>query len=186
MKLSKQQEELLQFVKECHGDQIRKYNNEPYWNHLYRVAETVSTLSSDMMYIEIALCHDLFEDTECTHVTLREFLIGIGYDIHDARFVCGGVKHLSDVYTKEAYPKWNRKERKEEECIRLGEISFNVQSVKYADLIDNSDSILKEDKGFARVYLKEKKDILKVMKNGDFDLYLKCCAIVHNNLELIK
>lgn len=180
MKLTEQQEELFQFVKECHGDQKRKYSGEPYYNHLYRVAETVSRLPYSMLYIEIALCHDLFEDTECQNYTLRESLISMNYSSEDANFICRGVKYLTDVYTNEAYPDKNRDTRKIEECIRLGEIPYYAQSIKYADLIDNSESIVSDGKGFAKIYMNEKRHILSVMKNGDFDLYMQCCAIVHN------
>ena len=182
MKLTERQEKLLQFVKECHGDQVRKYTGEPYWNHMVRVASLVSHLDPEEMSIEVALCHDLFEDTECTLITLREFMVTIGYDMLESRLTCHGVKDLTDQYTAEAYPKDNRAERKAKECKRLSRITYTSQSVKYADMIDNSESITVSDKAFAKVYLSEKKEILRIMRNGDFDLYIQCCAIVANNI----
>jgi hypothetical protein len=38
----------------------------------------------------------------------------------------------------------------------------NVQSIKCADLISNTSTIVKHDPGFAKVYLPEKKAILEV------------------------
>jgi len=183
MNLSPRQEDLLQFVKECHADQVRKYDDEPYWNHPYRVAEMVSGLNIDGL-IEIALCHDLFEDTECTASTLRDLLESIGYEYTESSMICIGVSDLTDVYTAEMYAD-NRETRKRWEANRLAVIKPDHQTVKYADFIDNTKSIVEHDPGFARVYLREKKDVLEIMTDGDVDLFIECCYYLHkSNLEL--
>jgi hypothetical protein len=41
-----------------------------------------------------------------------------------------------------------------------------VQTIKYADLISNTQSIVVQDKKFAKVYLKEKRNILEVCVKG--------------------
>lgn len=69
MKLSRKQEKLFEFVKEKHLGQQRKYTNKPYHNHCLNVAETIST-KKILVGVETALCHDLFEDTNCTHQEL--------------------------------------------------------------------------------------------------------------------
>ena len=69
------------------------------------------------------------------------------------------------------YPNFNRKQRKAMEVERLSKINRNSQSVKYCDLIDNTKSIVQHDKGFARVYLAEKANLLSVMNKGDEMLY---------------
>lgn len=172
MKLTERQKELLQFVKDSHGDQKRKYTGEPYWNHVYAVAEIVSEY--DVKGIEIALCHDLFEDTYVKALDLLRFLAQNGYSNSEAQFIVSGVNDLTDVFTKENYPKLNRKDRKKLEAERLGKIHSLSQSVKYADLIDNTSSLSKYDKGFAKVYLSEKKEMLQQMRRGNHDLLLKC------------
>lgn len=44
--LTKQQLELLSYVKAWHGSQKRKYTSEPYWYHVLRVANLVKRNSS--------------------------------------------------------------------------------------------------------------------------------------------
>lgn len=182
MILSERQNLLLDFVKLQHGEQKRKYTGEPYWNHLYSVAEIVADYEPNTFAIEIAFCHDLFEDTKCTFAQLHNNLIAFGYSRNVAYSICACVNELTDVFTSYAYPYMNRKKRKEEEAKRLGTISNISQSVKYADLIDNTRSIMERDKSFAKVYLSEKKDILLVMRSGNIDLLKKCDA----NLKLLS
>jgi hypothetical protein len=41
-----------------------------------------------------------------------------------------------------------------------------VQTIKVADLIHNTESIVNEDPSFARVYMREKRDLLLVLTNA--------------------
>ena len=175
MKLTGRQRVLLQFVKDSHGEQKRKYTHEPYWNHVYAVAEIISTSADRHLNgIEIALCHDLFEDTDVQMPELLRFLLQNGYTNKESIFIISGVDDLTDVYIKDDYPIFNRKERKILEAERLGAINTVSQSVKYADLMDNTKSIVQYDTAFAKVYLNEKSYILKLMRKGDFILLKKC------------
>lgn len=178
MELDEKQTLLFEFVKTKHKDQKRKYTGEPYFNHLYNVAEIVS--AHEMGCAEIALCHDLFEDTDCTFNELYKKLTDIGYERRNAYDICSCVNELTDVFTSEEYPYLNRAKRKENEADRLGKISRISQTVKYADLIDNSSSITEHDKDFAKVYLKEKEAILKVMNQGNQILYVMCKKVLEN------
>lgn len=180
MKLNDKQTLLFEFVKTKHKDQKRKYTGEPYFNHLHNVAEIVSL--HEMGCIEIALCHDLFEDTDCTFNELYKKLTDIGYDRKTSYDICSCVNELTDVFTSEEYPYLNRGKRKENEANRLGKISRISQTVKYADLIDNTSSITEHDKDFAKVYLKEKEAILKVMNQGNQILYTICRKVLEKAL----
>jgi (p)ppGpp synthase/HD superfamily hydrolase len=179
MILNKQQELLLEFVKAKHGSQMRKYTNTPYWEHLVRVAELSSEHILNPIVVEVALCHDLFEDTLCNYTELNNFLHTIGYSHEDSYIICQFVTELTDQYTSKDYPDLNRKERKLREANRLGSINFIPQSIKYADLIDNTESIVKFDPGFAKIYLKEKREILQHMRNGQIDLLILCCHTLY-------
>ena len=163
--------QLLEFVKHWHGDQVRKYTGEPYWHHLVNVAEMASI---EPLGYEIGLCHDLLEDTKCSYEILYSEMKNLGYSLTDRLNICNAVIELTDVYTKESC-ELNRAERKRKESDRLGTISKLAQSVKYADLIDNTKSIAKHDPKFAKVYLAEKRAILDNMRNGNIDLLIKCC-----------
>jgi len=180
MILTERQERLLQFVKEQHGEQVRKYTGEPYWHHLVSVAEIVSKYEPDG--IEIAMCHDLHEDTKCSSINLYSFLLEIGYDGGEANIISDGAIELTDEFTSEKYPKLNREARKIKEAERLSNISRLSQSVKYADLIDNTSSIVKYDKGFAKTYLQEKIRTLDQMRGGNINLLIDCCHILKNSL----
>jgi (p)ppGpp synthase/HD superfamily hydrolase len=180
MELNDKQTMLFEFVKTKHKDQKRKYTGEPYFNHLYNVAKIVSI--HEMGCIEIALCHDLFEDTDCTFNELYKKLTDIGYDRKTSYDICSCVNELTDVFTSEEYPYLNRVKRKENEANRLGKISRISQTVKYADLIDNTSSITEHDKDFSKVYLKEKEAILKVMNQGNQILFTMCKKVLEKAL----
>ena len=120
---------------------------------------------------EIGLCHDLFEDTACTDEQLRTALQEYNYTPSEIEFILEGTWDLTDKFTSADYPIFNRKQRKAMEVERLSAVSANSQAIKYCDLIDNTKSIVQHDKGFARVYLKEKANLLKVMNEGNKFLY---------------
>lgn len=178
LNLNTSQSNLLDFVKEQHGDQQRKYSDEPYWHHLVRVAEIAARHLDTGIEKEIALCHDLLEDTPCTKQQLHSKLISIGYQKQQADSITHGVVELTDVFIKEDYPHLNRKSRKKQEARRLGNISPLAQSIKYADLIDNTASIMDGNRGFGRVYLREAVDILDQMRSGNIRLFIECCHAI--------
>jgi (p)ppGpp synthase/HD superfamily hydrolase len=166
---------ILEFVTEKHKGQVRKYTEEPYINHLVRVA---SNFEKDSYLYNLALCHDLYEDTDCNSNELKEMLLDNDFEEKEIKRLLWGIRELTDEYTKENYPELNRNQRKNQELKRLERIPQNSMTVKYADLIDNCDIVL-HDKSFGKVYLQEKYEILKHCKQGDFNLYYK--AIVKHN-----
>jgi (p)ppGpp synthase/HD superfamily hydrolase len=166
---------ILEFVTEKHKGQVRKYTEEPYINHLVRVA---SNFEKDSYLYNLALCHDLYEDTDCNSNELKEMLLDNDFEEKEIKRLLWGIRELTDEYTKENYPELNRNQRKNQELKRLETIPQNSMTVKYADLIDNCDIVL-YDKSFGKIYLQEKFEILKHCKQGDFNLYYK--AIVKHN-----
>ena len=166
------QNNLLAFVGLHHYPQKHKYTGEPYTVHLVAVAEMAEEYKIPMGY-EIGLCHDLFEDTKCDAKELYDALIRFGYTIKESDLIMCGVWDLTDRYTKEDFPELNRKQRKELEAKKMEQIRPDFQSIKYCDLIDNTKSIIEHDESFAKVYLEEKKQLLKVMNKGNKILYKK-------------
>ena len=186
MKLTEQQQSLFQFVKIAHGDQIRKYTGEPYWNHLYEVAEIVDRFDKTEGLIEVALCHDLFEDTTVDYASLLKCLSHLEYTDIESIFILRGVMALTDTMTHEAYPEMNRAGRKNFEAHRLGKIAAEYQTVKYADFIHNTKSIVMYDKGFAKKYLAEKRYTLNLMRMGNIELFIECYQLlVASELSLV-
>ena len=176
MKLTARQSILFGFVKKQHGDQKRKYTGSLYHFHLMSVAEIVSRyFDNESLAIEIALCHDLYEDTECSMLELDKCLIGAGYSRNESIEITVGVMHLTDEFTHEKYPHLNRGYRKILESKRLGKTDSMIQSIKYADLIDNTSSIVSHDPGFAKVYVEEKVMMLDRMRDGDIEMFILVC-----------
>lgn len=142
-------EHLYCFVALKHFEQKRKYTGEPYLSHLKAVAEMAD--GKCKFGYEIGLCHDLLEDTDCTGAELSEVLLRFGYDVPHAYKIYSAVCDLTDEYTHEKFPQHNRKVRKELEAYRLHGIAKEAQTVKYCDIINNSESILQHDPGFAKI-----------------------------------
>lgn len=187
MERTKRQELLWDFVVNAHGDQVRKYTGEPYWTHLQNVADIACAYEKSPLTWEIAVSHDLYEDTMInTWHPFWDFLVANGYTKTEADIITLGVYQLSDTFTKERYPNLNRKERKAREASRMGSISPGCQSIKYADFIDNISSIGKYDPDFARVYVEEKVRILDKMRAGNIELLIAACAAIHETQLLVK
>lgn len=172
---------LFAFVALKHHQQKRKYTNEPYFNHVRQVAEMADGLCN--YGYEIGLCHDLLEDTDCTTMELARALQRFGYSDLDAKLIKDAVVELTDVYTSEDFPSINRAKRKSLEAERLGKISYEAQTVKYCDLINNTSSIVEHDKQFAKIYLAEKQTILKHMNAGNPATYKKCKRVLKSALK---
>lgn len=148
--------------------QQRKYTGEPYWHHPAAVAELVAQVAgaSEEM-IAAAYLHDVVEDTS---VTLDDIMFEFGV------VVSGYVLELTDYYVDPEMG--NRAHRKALERERLTHISPQAQTIKYADLIDNTRSIVVRDPGFAKVYMAEKQALLDVMQAGDIRLYAQAKALL--------
>lgn len=149
----------MQFAREKHADQRRKYTNNPYVDHLAEVAGIVSTVSDDhpdhLVTLATAWLHDCVEDQEVQVDELKR-LFGVP--------VACGVLLLSDL------EQGNRAERKAASRRRLAEAPGWVQDIKVADLISNTSSIVMHDPKFAVVYLEEKRLLLDVLTLANPDL----------------
>lgn len=150
-----------------HGDQVRKYTGEPYWRHPEAVAALVKTVPHTPEMIAAAYMHDVIEDTPCTEVQMRE---EFGDDVTDL------VMWLTDASKP---GDGNRQARKVIDRAHTAAAPPAAKTIKLADLIDNSRSILARDPDFARVYLREKRLLLDdALREGDPMLWQKADAIV--------
>lgn len=148
----------IAFAALAHAGQTRKYDGLPYITHPIEVMSLVHAHGGTEDMKMAAILHDVVEDTPVGIITIeRRF----GPD------VAALVLELTDVYTSEAYPDRNRRERKRLERMRVGETSAAAQTIKFADLVSNTRSIIQYDIGFARVYLEEKERMLELMNDGD-------------------
>lgn len=136
--------------------QVRKYSGQPYWTHTDNVAYLVSQYTQDEEVIAAAHLHDYLEDVNPNGFSLLVETFGTR--------VAQIVLDLTDFYTKEAFPQFNRNKRKQLEAVRLGAVRDESKLIKLADLIDNTKDIARQDPGFAALYLREKAAVLPNLK----------------------
>ena len=191
MKLNERQEKLLTYVKHAHRKQFRKYTGLPYHTHLVSVARIAwdflkeTSFNKDMI-IETALLHDIIEDTPVSPVDLIDDLMDMGYTHDLSLSIVSAVLDLTDLYTTARFPQVNRSKRKVLEAQRLANIPPFSQSIKYADLMDNTSDIMDNDPGFGKIYLEEKAYIMSLMKMGHYPLYDACMMSMNENYGKIK
>jgi len=157
----------IAFAATAHAGQKRKYDNLPYIVHPIEVMTIVHKAGGDEAMLVAAILHDVIEDCE---VSLETIIRRFGEDVAML------VDKLTDEFTKEVYPTWNRRRRKLAEIERLAGAPARAQTIKYADLISNTRSIVEHDKNFAVRYLEEKAALLDVMNKGDATLYQQALA----------
>jgi guanosine-3',5'-bis(diphosphate) 3'-pyrophosphohydrolase len=162
LKRKAMEEEALEFATQAHGEQQRKFTNEPYIEHPKRVAEVVRSVSHTTEMICAAYLHDVVEDTP---VEIEEIQQKFGKE------VAGLVQELTDEFIKANYPQLNRRARKDKEVERQANISKEAKTIKLADVIDNTPDIVKNDPGFGRKYLKEMEKLTRVLVGGDKELF---------------
>lgn len=159
----------MQFARNVHKDQRRKYTGNPYADHLAEVAGIVATVAGDLMpcfsiripgmedyMIAVAWLHDCIEDQGIRRQEISDKFGGI---------VASGVWLLSDM------EEGNRAERKALARERLSQAPGWVQTIKCADLISNTASIVQHDPKFAATYLEETRMLLDVLTEADWRLH---------------
>lgn len=143
----------MMFARRAHANQVRKYTGNPYTDHLAEVAGIVAAVGLGPIAIATAWLHDCIEDQGIKELEI-ETLFGAD--------VVTGVLFLSDMETE-----GNRAARKAAARDRLSRAPGWVQTIKVADLISNTSSIVKHDPEFAKVYLEEKRLLLDVLTQAD-------------------
>ena len=138
--------------------QLRKYTHEPYIVHPAEVARIVRSVPHTDSMLAAAWLHDTVEDTG---VTLELIRAEFGAEVADL------VGWLTDVSRPDH---GNRAQRKAVDRAHTAAAPAEAQTVKLADLISNTRSIVAHDPKFADVYLAEKRLLLEVMHRGDSTL----------------
>ena len=145
----------MMFAMRAHAEQKRKYTGNPYFEHLAEVAGIVAAVAPQNIFdvvVSVAWLHDCVEDQGVKFDQLQHDFGGV---------VAHGVYYLSDMEAG------NRAERKAASRERLRKAPAWVQTIKCADLISNTKSIVMHDPKFAAVYLEEKRLLLDVMTEAD-------------------
>lgn len=161
------------FCKAAHFDQVRKYTEEPYFTHCREVAFIVSCIDPKprAQVVAAAWLHDVLEDTDIDEEYLRHCF---GDEITNL------VLEVTDVSVPED---GNRKLRKELDRQHLMKSSPNGATIKLADLIHNTQNIVKYDPDFARIYLDEKERLLPHLFHGNTGLWHKAMKVLQEGQQ---
>lgn len=154
--------------------QVRKYTNEPYINHPREVAQLVASVGGSDVMVAAALLHDVLEDTMVSY--------GVVEDVFGST-VARLVGWLTDVSKPED---GNRAARKAIDRDHIASAPPEAKTIKLADLISNTRSIVKYDRGFARVYLAEKRLLLTFLNAGNEVLCAKAWHLLEEGLKEIN
>ncbi|MCE3295760.1 MAG: relA 3 [Crocinitomicaceae bacterium] len=173
------------FAEKAHGEQKRKYTPEKYIVHPIRVMNTCKRVTNDICILAAAILHDVLEDTPVQKNELRDYLLSV-MSPQDAQRTLKLVVELTDVFIKKDYPQLNRRARKAKELLRLEKTSPDSQTIKYADIIDNSVEIVKYDPDFARVFLFECRTNLRKLGKGNQQLYREAIEMVNKEIEGLR
>ena len=148
------------FATRAHRNQTRKYTGESYIMHPLAVAEIVRTVEghTDEM-LAAAVLHDVVEDCD---VTIDEICEQFG------TVVGMYVEYCTDISRPEH---GNRRVRKDMDAWHYSRGPMESQTIKVADLIDNTADISKNDPGFWNVYKNEKWLCLNLLTKADPELW---------------
>ena len=151
--------------------QLRKYTYEPYIVHPAEVVSIVRSVPHTPEMLAAAWLHDTVEDTDVTIEVVRA-------EFGDA--VAELVGWLTDVSRPED---GNRAVRKAMDRAHTAAAPAEAQTIKLADLISNSRSIMAHDPKFATTYLEEKHQLLEVLTRGDSELHARATALVVGEMK---
>lgn len=147
--------------------QKRKYTGEPYIVHPAEVARIVASVpGSTPDMVAAAWLHDVVEDTG---VTFTDIHLNFGIDIAT---LVGWLTDVSQPHDG------NRAHRKAVDREHTARAPAEAQTIKLADLISNSKSIMEHDPAFAKTYLEEKRLLLEVLTKGDRGLHAEASKYV--------
>lgn len=170
------EERARRYASKAHADagQRRKYTDEPYIVHPAAVAELVRSVSDDEQMLAAAWLHDTVEDTTST-----------GGDLHShfGERVAALVAELTNSGDR---PGQNRTARKVAHFEHTARASPAAQTIKLADIIDNTRAIIDFDPHFARIYLVEKRLQIALLSGGDRQLFNQASQIVEQGIARLS
>jgi (p)ppGpp synthase/HD superfamily hydrolase len=149
-------QEALMLAIRAHDGQRRKYTGEPYSMHPIGVSKIIETVEHTPEMIAAALLHDVVEDTP---VTFREIKDTFGTTVAEYVHYCTNVSEKEDG---------NRAFRKKMDADHFALGPAESQTIKVADLIHNSQTIIPHDqKFFHKAYKYEKQYMMDVLTKAD-------------------
>jgi hypothetical protein len=151
-------EKAIQFAKEKHKDQRRKWTGEDYIVHPEAVANTIKAIGGTTDMICAAYLHDVIEDQGVAPQELTELF---GPQVSNLVVELSEISKLEDG---------NRRIRKEIDRKHYSNASPEGQTIKLADMLNNGYDIVESNPGFARTYIPELEALFNVLTKGDATL----------------
>ena len=167
-------EKAIRIAKLAHQGQKRKYTHEPYLTHPFAVAGLVASVTYDEDMIIAAMLHDVVEDSEI--------------NIYEIRNIFGDyiATLVDEVTDKTILSDGNRTKRRRIDRAIINEACAEAKTIKLADVIDNLKTVIVHDKGFAKIYMEEKEELLLVLTEGDKTLFEVASNIIKEFKESIE
>ncbi len=162
----------FQFAILAHHGQVRKYSGVPYITHPTAVAQILNDFGATEHQKVVGVLHDVIEDTDYTFQDVADHF---GYDI------ANDVDALTNKARDKSEP---RAVRRSKDVEQMRHASPLVKSVRLADMFHNLGDIAKADPVFAKIYMAEKRVMLKVLIDADIPgLYSAVFNLVETYLE---
>ena len=163
------------FAAEAHAEvkQLEAYTGRAYIAHSLAVANIMLAFGLSVDEVLAALMHDVLEDTRRTKADIEE---RFGWE------VAALVAEVTNVSKREDGTRVVRKAMDREHFARA---SPRGQNVKLGDVAVNAKSIATLDERFARTYLLEKAELLKVLIQGDERLKVLARGSVRDGLAAL-
>lgn len=150
----------------------RKYTGEDYIAHPANVASLVANSAhASPETIAAAWLHDVVEDCPGIDAGMIEYFFGA--KVRQLVQECSHIDRTDDPR------KLNRFERMAIELARAADISPEAKTIKLADLLDNTATIVAHDLKFAQVYMAEKRRLVMVLVGGDQGLWVRAATQVN-------
>jgi len=156
------------FARAVHAKKRRKFTKELYHVHPISVAALVSNVNKDESVICAAILHDVIEDSWIETQTIRTL-----FNNHVANLV-------AEVTNRARASDGNREVQFKLNFDHLKNASSEAQTIKLADIIDNTKSVALFDPTYAEIYMAEKKQMLDILTEGDSHLYDMANIIMDN------
>lgn len=153
------------------AEQRRKYTDEPYIVHPAAVVELVRSVSHDEEMLAAAWLHDTVEDTPGTLDDIK------------ARFGSRIASLVAMLTNSGELPGQNRTARKIAHFHHTANASSDAKTIKLADIIDNTRSIVQFDPHFARIYLVEKRVQISLLTEGNRTLWQLASQIIEQGID---
>lgn len=170
------EEQARRYATEVHAaaGQRRKYTDEPYIVHPAAVVELVRSVTGNEHMLAAAWLHDTVEDTGTTLEDIRQ---QFGPDVAEL------VAMLTDKKQPQAK---NRTARKVAHFRHTASAAPDAQTIKLADIIDNTRAIVQYDPHFARIYLVEKQVQIGLLQQGDATLWQQAQTTIAQGMAQLR